>query len=102
MGRLGTLSFQANDNTDVFLIAPVSDLEDITSDEVMLGSNTEDLDMLPEWITGRLPKATQVTVDGDTTSLQCFYRAIEAQSFTLTVYVEYEEAEETSKVKQVQ
>ncbi len=102
MGRLGTLSFQANDNTDVFLIAPVSDLEDITSDEVLLDSNTEDLDMMPEWITGRLPKPTPVTVDGDTTSLQCLYRAIETRSFTLTIYVEYEEAEESSKAEQVQ
>jgi len=101
MARLGILSLQANDNTDVFLTTPVFDLNPIASDEALLGINTEDLDVMPEWITGRLPKPTQVTVDGDTISLQCLYRAIDAQNFIMTIYVEYEETEESSKEEEV-
>jgi hypothetical protein len=97
MGWLGTLSFQANDNTDVFLTTGVNTLETIYPDEALLGINTDDLDMMPEYISGRIPKATPVTVDGDTTSLYCLYRAEQAQSFILTVYVEYEETEESGK-----
>jgi hypothetical protein len=102
MGWLGTLSFQANDNTDVFLTAEVAIMESISPDEALLGINTDDLDTMPEFITGRVPKATPVRVDGDTTSLHCLFRAQQAQSFTLTMYVEYEETEESSKEEQVQ
>jgi hypothetical protein len=97
MGWLGTLSFQANDNTDVFLTTGVSTMETIYTDEALLGINTDDLDMMPEYISGRIPKPTPVTVDGDTASLHCLYRSQQAQSFTLTVYVEYEETEEAFK-----
>ncbi len=102
MGWLGKLSFQANDNTDIFLTTEVATMESIEPDEVLFGINTEDLDAMPEYITGRIPKAIPVTVDGDTTTLNCLYRGQQAQSFTLTVYVEFEETEESSKVVQEQ
>ena len=93
MKYIGTLSFQANDNTDVFLVADVvsNGFDPLELDQLQY--ETEDLDSGPEWVTGRIQNKIPVTVDGDTSVLQCVFKAIAPLDFTMTIYLEYEEIE---------
>lgn len=96
MAYLGTLSFQANDNTDVFLVADVVTSQFYPTDNILMGYAIDELEALPEWVSGKLPKKTSVTVDGDTSVLYCTYKASVPIDFEITVYLEYEQIEELS------
>jgi hypothetical protein len=95
-GRLGTVHFKAFDRSDVFLVAEVLPIEYPELDEVLGGFMADDLEIDGDWVTGRTLSKTNVEVDGDTRNIQCVYRAEEGRSYTMTVYVEYEEVEEVS------
>ncbi|MDB5274470.1 MAG: hypothetical protein JWO58_2837 [Chitinophagaceae bacterium] len=97
MPSLGTLSFQSNDDTDVFLVAEIINSQSFPSDDSVLGYSLEDLEIQPVWVTGRLPQKTEVTVEGDTTCLHCLYRTDIPRMFEMTIYIEYEEIEELTE-----
>jgi hypothetical protein len=98
MDRLGTISFQTNDDSDVFLVEEVGENNTEPSDENLFGVDDPQFDSDMPWVTGRVPMIKPVTVEGDTASINAWskgdpdsYR--DNKSFVITIYVEYEEAE---------
>jgi hypothetical protein len=65
------------------------------SDEALLNIEDAQFDSDKAWVTGYVPRMKQVDVAGDTTILHAWFKS-EAfeENFRITVYVEYEEAEE--------
>lgn len=91
----GTISFQANDSLDIFYKTEVKTDEIEDSDETLMG--IEDLQFESEVaaITGNGPKMKPMHVPGDTAVIHGWYQSrILVAPFTITVYIEYEEAEE--------
>jgi hypothetical protein len=100
MDRLGTLSFQANDDSDVFLVEEVRENNTEPSDENLLGIDDPQFDSDMPWITGRVPIMKPVTIGGDTASINAWFKGDKFdQSFVIRIYVEYEEAEVLVAVK---
>lgn len=94
--RLGILTLQATDKSDVFL------REDVVLDGII--SPEEGLAHIPEpgfdeqyaWVSGKAPEVIPVTVEGDTGVIYGWFKGESFfNPFILRVYVEYEEAEET-------
>jgi hypothetical protein len=96
MARLGQISFQSNDQSDVFKILEVIESGPEPSDEFVFGVESTQFDNTLPWVTGCIPSMIPITVDGDTTSVRSWFRGEEdfIGSFFMTVYMEYEEAEE--------
>lgn len=93
-GRIGTVYFKAFDRSDVFLVTEVLPIEYPELDEALGGFTADDLEIDGDWVTGRTFAKTNVEVEGDTRNIQCVYRAEEGRSYTMTIYLEYEEVEE--------
>jgi hypothetical protein len=93
MAKLGSITFQALDNSDVFL-----------SEEVFLdGVDTLGEMQMPQpgfendkaWITGNGPKVIPVNVDGDTSIIYGWFRGEEfSYPYIIRIYLECEEVEE--------
>ena len=96
MGQLGQLSFKANDKTDIFLVVDVYSPGIFPDDVDMMGISIDELDSSPEWITGLIQKKIPVDVDGDTSVIECIYKARDLQNFELVICLEYEEVEEVA------
>lgn len=93
--RLGTVTFQANDNTDVFCVAEVFENGLETSDEALLNVEDPQFDSDKAWVTGKVPKIKPVIIEGDTAILQAWFKGeVFTDPFVITVYVECEMAEE--------
>lgn len=104
MDRLGTISFQSNDNSDVFLVEEVREVTEELSDENLIGIDDLQFDSDMPWVSGRVPEMKPVTVDGDTTVINAWFKGDpdsyrDDKSFVIRVYVEYEEAEELVDVE---
>lgn len=100
MDRLGTISFQTNDNSDVFLVEEVRENNVEPSDENLMGIDDLQFDSEMPWITGRLPTMKSVSVEGDTRLIHAWFKGNKFdQSFVIRIYVEYEEAEELVAVE---
>lgn len=104
MDRLGTISFQANDNSDVFLVEEVRENNTEPSDENLLGIDDPQFDSDMPWITGRVPVMKPVMVEGDTASIHAWFKGDpdsyrDDKSFVITIYLECEEAEVLVDVK---
>ena len=97
--RTGTISFHANDKTDVFHIAQV--MEDGTgiSDETLLGVEDTQFDSDKTWVTGNVPTMKPVSIEGDTAVINAWFKGESfTRSFVVTVYIECEMAEELDMV----
>jgi hypothetical protein len=90
MAHLGTLSFQAFDNTDLFLVADIfSAQEDATSvDHSDFG--VSDLGADSAYYKASSRQKLSVSVDGDTSVLLCTYRSSQGLDLELSIYIEYE------------
>lgn len=104
MDRLGTLSFQTNDSSDVFLVEEVHENNVESSDENLIGMDDLQFDSDMPWITGRVPAMKPVTVEGDTTLIHAWFKGDpdsyrDDKPFVIRIYVEYEEAEELVAVE---
>lgn len=100
MDRLGTISFQSNDNSDVFLVEEVGEVTEELSDENLIGIDDLQFDSDMPWVSGRVPEMKPVTVDGDTTAINAWFKGEEFdKQFVIRIYVEYEEAEELVEVE---
>jgi hypothetical protein len=97
--RLGTISFQANDKTDVFHVAQVFADGIETSDEALLKVEDPQFDGDKTWVTGNVPEMKAVAVEGDTTIISAWFKGEGFdKAFVVRVYVECELVEELEKV----
>jgi hypothetical protein len=98
--RLGTISFQANDKTDVFHVAEVLAEGIEPSDETLLNLEDPQFESDKAWVTGNVPEMKGVTIEGDTTTINAWFKGEHFDKpFTVRVYVECELAEELERVK---
>jgi len=96
MDRLGTIYFQALDNTDVFLTEDVFmdgyDGNDLISTNIPEPFNIEQYSIY----NGKVPTMAQVSVDGDTSVIYGWFKGDHfPYAYTIRVYVEYEIDEES-------
>lgn len=92
----GSVSFQANGSKDIFHVAEVFEDGIEGTDEELLNIESSQFDNDQQWVTGRISKMKSVHVDGDSTTINAWFRALGDfnRSFRITVYVEFEEVEE--------
>lgn len=96
---LGTISFQSNDKMDVFHVAQVVENGIEASDEALLNVEDAQFDSDKAWVTGNVPRIRPVNIEGDTATINAWFKAQEFdKSFVLTIYVECELAEELQEV----
>lgn len=91
----GFISFQANDSSDIFYKTEVRASATEESDEAILG--VEDIEFESEQVavTGKSPKFKSLNIPGDTTVIHAWYQSrLLVGTFSLRVYVEYEETEQ--------
>jgi hypothetical protein len=96
MARLGTITLQALDDSDIFLKTDVY-LDGITDPAETLEEISEP--GLPEqdlaWVNGSVPKVIKVNIEGDASIIEGWFKGDNYTSpFRIQVYVEYEETEE--------
>ncbi|MFN8414821.1 MAG: hypothetical protein U0U66_00670 [Cytophagaceae bacterium] len=96
MDRLGVISFQALDDSDVFLAQDVFmdgyDGTDSISYNIPEPFNIEQFSIY----NGKVPSMIPVTVDGDTSVIYGWFKGdFYPYAYTIRVYVEYETDEES-------
>jgi hypothetical protein len=97
MARLGTLTLQSLDETDIFLkedvyMDGVTDPGELPCD--ITGSDPG-FESGEAWLTGKVPEPIPVFVDGDSTTIVGWFKGDGIfPTFYLKVYLEYEEVEE--------
>lgn len=96
MDRLGIISFQALDDSDVFLTHDVFmdgyDGNDLVSINIPEPFNIEQYSIY----NGKVPSMSHVTVDGDTSVIYGWFKGTYfPYAYTIRVYVEYEIDEES-------
>ncbi len=98
MARLGELSLQATNESDIFLNEEVY-LDGLTSAEEMQTVIPEPgFDQNKAWVNGNTAKFISVNVDGDTSVIYgCFKGEDFPAAFFLNIYIQYEENEELLK-----
>jgi hypothetical protein len=95
MERLGLVSFQANDKTDVFHIAEIGENGVALSDEAMAGVADPQFESDAAWVTGKVPQFKAVNIEGDNVFVKAWLKGEKfTQPYTIRIYLEYEEAEE--------
>lgn len=95
MARLGTLTFQAMDNSDVFLSHDVflDGVSEFGDAEIQIPQPGFENDKA--YITGDVPKAIPVTVEGDSSVIYGWFKADEfSYPYIIRIYLECEEVEE--------
>lgn len=94
MGRLGKVSFQVQNESDLFLeleVYPGGEEEQADQDCMIAEPGFE---QFAQYLSGRTPKYIEVDAEGDSSVVYGIFRGENfADSFTLYVYVEYEETE---------
>lgn len=99
MARIGVITLQALDATDVFFKEDVY-RDGIPREEENRAELTEPgFDTERAWVNGSVPKVIPVEVSGDAAIIYGWFNGqfIAEYPFTVTVYVEYEEVEELIK-----
>jgi hypothetical protein len=102
MDSLGTITFQANDSTDIFLKLQVQPQFGSTepSDEDLMNVEDPQFHSNLNWVTGNVPKMTPVQIEGDTTVISAWFQARTfGFKFMITIYVECEFEEELIEVE---
>ena len=95
----GTISFQANDEMDVFCVARVEEEGIEISDEALIKVKDPQFDSDQAWVTGNVPKIKPVNVDGDTSIINAWFKGESFDvPFVIRVYVECETVEELEVV----
>lgn len=100
MDTFGTITFQANDKSDIFFktLLQSNDIEE--SDESFIDVEDAQFEGHFNWVTGKVPSFHPVMVTGDTSIIHAWFQAKEYQnSFTITIYIECEMAEELVEVE---
>lgn len=95
MERLGQISFQTNDSSDVFLVTDVREDGLDISDESLMNIEDAQFDSDKAWVTGKVPRMKSVLIEGDTTIIHAWFKGeVFTNAFVISVYVECELAEE--------
>lgn len=95
----GTVTFQANDKTDIFYVARINEEGIEISDEALIEVEDSQFESDHAWVTGNVPKIKPVHVEGDTSIINAWVKVESYENpFSLTVYVECETAEELEEV----
>ena len=95
MDKIGTITFQSNESSDVFYVADVYEAGIEETDENVIGIVPMQFEGVAAWVTGRVPKMKPVNVEGDTTILHGWFKGgVSGMPYRLTIYVEYELTEE--------
>ena len=95
----GTISFQANDEMDIFYVARVEEEGIEISDEALIKVKDPQFDSDQAWVTGNVPKIKPVNVDGDTSIINAWFKGETFDvPFVVTIYVECETVEELEVV----
>lgn len=93
--RLGLISFQASDKTDVFHIAEVREEGIQVSDEALTGIEDPMFESDHAWVTGYVPQFKEVNIEGDNVFICAWLKGEKfVAPYTIRICVEYEEAEE--------
>jgi hypothetical protein len=95
MARLGTLTLQALDKSDIFLKEDVF-MDGVTDPAELSASIAEPgFDQDKAWVSGSVPKVIPVIVEGDTSVILGWFKGDNYTSpYTIKIYIEYEEADE--------
>jgi hypothetical protein len=101
MAKVGTVTLQALDMTDIFLKENVF-LDGINREEEERAELTEPaFDTNRAWVIGSVPKTIPVVVPGDVAIIYGWFNGVfnspYPYPYTITVYVEYEEVDELLK-----
>jgi hypothetical protein len=102
MDSLGTITFQANDSTDIFLKLQVRAQfgSREPSDEGLINVADPQFQSDLDWVTGKVPKMTPVQIEGDTAIIHAWFQARTfVFNFMITIYVECEFEEELIEVE---
>lgn len=95
MDKIGTITFQSNESSDVFYVADIYEAGIEQTDENLIGVIAMQFEGVAAWITGRVPKMTPVNIEGDTAVIHGWFKGgVSGMPYRLTVYIEYELAEE--------
>jgi hypothetical protein len=95
----GTISFQANDSTDVFHVAQIIEDGIDVSDEALLNVEDPQFDSDRAWVTGNVPKLREVNVEGDTSIINAWFKSESFdQPFAVRIYIACELSEELDEV----
>jgi hypothetical protein len=93
--RLGLISFQASDKTDVFHIAEVCECGIQLSDESLTEIEEAMFESDHAWSNGYVPRFKEVNIDGDNVFIRAWLKGEKFDApYTIKIYVEYEGAEE--------
>lgn len=100
MERLGLISFQASDETDVFHVAEVRECGFQVSDETFMGVEEPMFESDHAWVNGYVPQFKELNIEGDNVFISAWLKGENfVAPYTLRVYAEYEGAEELIKVE---
>jgi hypothetical protein len=103
MPRLGNLTLQAMDDTDVFFIQDVylDGVRDVRESQTMIAEPGFQEDMA--WVSGDVPDSEPVCVEGDTSVIFGWFKGENfGFPFRVKIYIEYEEAEEICEEEEKQ
>jgi len=95
MDRIGTITFQSNESSDVFYVADVYEAGIEQTDENLIGIPPMQFEGVAAWVTGRVPKMTPVNIEGDTAVIHGWFKGgVSGMPYRLSIYIEYELVEE--------
>jgi hypothetical protein len=103
MARLGTVTLQALDETDIFLKEDVFLDGEIDAGELPCHIQGADpgFDQGKAWLTGKVPEPIPVIVEGDSSMIVGWFKGDGLfPAFKLKIYIEYEEVEEMVNQKE--
>ena len=103
MARLGTVTLQTMDNSDLFLKEEVF-LDGVTDpSEVQFGIQEPGFEAGKAWETGSVPSRIPVLVEGDASVITGWFSG-DVQNFNgafrIQVYIEFEEPDELFEIKE--
>jgi hypothetical protein len=94
MAKLGTITLQALDNSDVFLSQDIYSDEQGEISDAQIGISPPGLDIEKAYVSGTVPKSTPVFVEADAAVIYGWFRADEfASPFRIRIYLECEKVE---------
>jgi len=95
----GTVTFQANDKTDVFHVTAIKESGIEQSDEAFMLIEDSQFESDKAWVNGNVPTIKPVHVEGDTSIINAWFKGeVFESAFVIIVYVECETAEELEAV----
>jgi hypothetical protein len=95
MEKIATLTFQANDNSDVFLKADLFEDDVHETDEALIGIEDTHFNKTKPWVNGKRPEMLSVNVDGDSGVINVWIMKVSPGLETrIVIYIEYEETDD--------